>query len=206
MTRVRDFVGEIANTALAQLANFTPWHLTTNAPDIIRQLTITCGADYELRDEVAIHRSAVVEIGALIKGATLIGPGCFVASSALVRGGCWLERDCILGPAVELKSSFMFAGSKIAHLSFVGDSVIGADVNIEAGAIVANYRNELVDKKIRIRMGGAIIDTGVDKFGALIGDGSRIGANAVIAPGALLAPGKIVPRLALVDQANAEHE
>ncbi len=89
----------------------------------------------------------------------------------------------------------MFSGSKLAHLNFVGDSIIGPGVNIEAGAIIANYRNELADKTIRIVYEGKIIDTGVTKFGSLIGDNSRIGANAVIAPGALITPGSMVGRL-----------
>jgi bifunctional N-acetylglucosamine-1-phosphate-uridyltransferase/glucosamine-1-phosphate-acetyltransferase GlmU-like protein len=77
----------------------------------------------------------------------------------------------------------MFAGSKLAHMNFVGDSIIGADVNIEAGVIIANYRNELESRNIRIGYREQVINTGVGKFGALVGDGSRIGANAVIAPG-----------------------
>jgi bifunctional N-acetylglucosamine-1-phosphate-uridyltransferase/glucosamine-1-phosphate-acetyltransferase GlmU-like protein len=107
---------------------------------------------------------------------------------------------CIIGPAVELKTAFMFSGAKAAHLNVFGDSLIGADANLEAGSIVANYRNELDDKMIRIRLGERVIETGVDKFGALIGDGARIGANAVIAPGAVLSPGARVARLGLVDQ------
>lgn len=94
----------------------------------------------------------------------------------------------------------MLAGSKLAHFNFVGDSIIGERVNIEAGAIIANYRNELDGALIRIRYGDQVIDTGVNKFGALVGDGCKIGANAVIAPGALLLPDSRVPRLALVDQ------
>lgn len=89
---------------------------------------------------------------------------------------------------------------KCAHLNFVGDSIIGSDVNIEAGAVVANYRNELTDAAICIQHEGKVIETGARKFGALIGDGVRIGANAVVAPGAILPPAKIVPRLTLIDQ------
>ena len=66
--------------------------------------------------------------------------------------------------------------------------------------IIANYRNELDDKAINILFEGAVIETGLEKFGALVGDGSRIGANAVLAPGAILRPNSIVPRTALVDQ------
>ena len=73
-------------------------------------------------------------------------------------------------------------------------------MNLEAGSIVANYRNELEDKAIRIAFDGGVIETGVRKFGALLGDGVRVGANAVIAPGAILAPGSRLARMALLDQ------
>ncbi|RYE97849.1 MAG: transferase [Oxalobacteraceae bacterium] len=141
-----------------------------------------------------------IEAGVVLKGAGIIGPRCYVAAGAYLRGGVLLVEDCIIGPSSELKSSVILSGSKLAHLNFVGDSIIGSDVNIEAGAMVANYRNELEDKEIRIEHEDKIIYTGVIKFGALIGDRTRIGANAVIAPGAILAPGTRVGRLELVDQ------
>jgi bifunctional N-acetylglucosamine-1-phosphate-uridyltransferase/glucosamine-1-phosphate-acetyltransferase GlmU-like protein len=136
----------------------------------------------------------------VLKGSGIIGARCFVASGSYLRGGAYLAEDCIIGPNSELKSSVMFAGSKIAHLNFVGDSIVGSGVNIEAGAIIANYRNELADKRIRILSDGVIIDTGVDKFGALVGDHVRIGANSVIAPGAVILPETKIGRLQLIDQ------
>src|SRR5262249_52480085 len=103
------------------------------------------------------------------------------------------------GPYCEIKSSFIHGGSKAAHLNFVGDSVIGHDVNIEAGAILANYRNERPDKQIYVRIGQSIHATGVEKFGSILGDGTRVGANAVLAPGTVLGPNSIVKRLELID-------
>lgn len=82
----------------------------------------------------------------------------------------------------------------------VGDSVIGRNVNIEAGAIIANYRNELEDKEIICSLNHHVIKTGTNKFGSLIGDNRRISANAVLAPGTILKPGLVVKRLALIDQ------
>ncbi|MES1199555.1 MAG: hypothetical protein ABUS48_06210 [Pseudomonadota bacterium] len=194
--RICDFVERADTSALSDLAQRAPWDLTYSADAIVRALFAALGPDYSQFDGVAVHNTARIEQGAALKAPVIIGPNCFIASTALLRGGCWLERNVIIGPACELKSSFIFEGSKLAHLNFVGDSILGADVNIEAGAMLANYRNERDDKRIRI---GAI-DTGVDKFGALVGDGSRVGANAVIAPGALIPPRSIVPRLALIDQ------
>lgn len=198
--RVRDFVDGVDTTPLADLADRPPWRWTESADAIVRALISTCGADYAIGDGVAIHNTAFIEDGAALKPPLIIGPKCFISSTALLRGGCWLDRGVIIGPACELKSSFVFEASKLAHLNFVGDSVLGADVNIEAGAMIANYRNERAMKRIRIRVDQDWVDTGVDKFGALIGDGGRVGANAVIAPGALLKPRTIVPRLTLIDQ------
>lgn len=177
-----------------------PWTITQDAPARIRNAIATLGSDYVRTEDVAIHASARIEEGATIKGPTIVGPNCFVAASALLRGGVFLDEACTVGPGVELKTTFMFSGSKAAHLNFVGDSIIGSNVNLEAGCIVANYRNEFLDRAIRILNGAEVIDTGVEKFGALIGDGTRIGANAVIAPGALLGRDQKVPRLGLVDQ------
>jgi NDP-sugar pyrophosphorylase family protein len=145
-----------------------------------------------------------MESGAVIKGPAIIGPGCFIAAGAYVRGGCWLEADCILGPGSELKSSFVFRGSKLAHFNFVGDSVLGRGVNLEAGAIIANYRNERANAAISFLHEGKRLDTGAEKFGALVGDFTKIGANAVVAPGAILAPATIVKRLSLIDQGTEQ--
>ncbi|HGM5580990.1 TPA: transferase [Pseudomonas putida] len=180
------------------------WEITRDLEGILAKVLDTLGDDYLRNGNVAIHRSATVEDGALIKGTAIIGPGCFIASASLLRGGTWLGEGCIIGPGSELKTSIMFAGSKLAHFNFVGDSVLGAGVNIEAGAIIANYRNELETPDIRLEYQGKVITLPTPKFGALVGDHSRIGANAVVAPGAILSPGTRVGRLALLDQRPAD--
>lgn len=177
-----------------------PWRVTGQAEALIRSAIARLDSGYDLRAGVAVHGSATVENGAVVKGPAIIGPRSFVAAGAYLRGGVWLEEACIVGPNAELKTSFLFRGAKLAHLNFVGDSILGEEVNIEAGAVIANYRNELAHKAIRILHEGRIVDTGVEKFGALVGDGARIGANAVLAPGALVPPGLVIGRLQCVDQ------
>lgn len=196
---LREWIPSAADGLFAQLIDRDPWAITSSADPIIRS-TLKALSGYRISDGVAVHPKAILEPNVVIKSPAIIGPGAIVASGAYLRGGVLLGDDCIVGPCCELKSTFMLAGSKIAHLSFIGDSIIGAAANIEAGAIIANYRNELEDRRIRIFFDGAVIDTGVEKFGALVGDGARIGAGAVIAPGALIRPGEIVARGALVDQ------
>lgn len=196
---LRAYLPSAADGIFAALIEMAPWEITSRARAII-QRAIGALSGYDVADGVAIHRKATVEKGAIVKGPAIVGPNCFVAATAYLRDGVFLDEGCIAGPACELKSVFMLKGSKVAHLSFAGDSIIGAGANIEAGAMIANYRNERADKRIRISMDGEIIDTGVEKFGALVGENARIGANAVIAPGALIGAGAVVPRLALVDQ------
>lgn len=197
---IGDYVARFPVSPFAASA-LLPWQLTAALDTLLPRLIETLGPAYRVREGVAMHGTAVVEPGAIIKPPAILGPGSFVAATAYLRGGVFLEEDCIVGPAAELKSALMFRGSKLAHLNFVGDSILGEGVNVEAGAMIANYRNERADKRIRFWHAGRLVDTGVDKFGALVGDGGRIGANAVVAPGAVIAPAAIVPRLALVDQA-----
>lgn len=195
MIRLTDYIADISRSALAPWADLSPWALVTQAPAVVRQLLADLPADdYSVQGEIAIHRSATVEPGALLKPPLIIGADCFIASGALLRGGCWLDARCIIGPGAELKTSFVFSGSKLAHFNFVGDSVLGHGINLEAGSIVTNYRNERDDKEVQVRVAGLLQRTGCDKFGALLGDQCRIGANAVLAPGAVLAPASVIGR------------
>jgi len=197
------YIAGFAASPLARWGGLAPWEITARAAEIVRELLAALPAgEFAVEGEVAIHRSATVEAGAVLKGPLIIGAGCFVAAGAYLRGGNWVGERCTLGPGSELKSSFVFAGTALAHFNFVGDSVLGAGVNLEAGSIVCNHRNERAAKQIFVQAGegGALQATGSEKFGALAGDGVRIGANAVIAPGALLRPGLVIARASLLDQ------
>lgn len=179
------------------------WDVTAQAGPLIADRIGRLGGDYVVDGSIAVHRSATIESSAILKGPIIVGPNCFVAAHCYLRGGVWLAEGCTVGPGCEVKSSFLFGGARLAHFNFVGDSIVGSDVNIEAGAIIANYRNELDDRRLRIQVADRIIAADAQKFGALVGDGARIGANAVIAPGAVLERGRVVPRLGLVDQRPA---
>ncbi|OED38212.1 hypothetical protein AB833_21130 [Chromatiales bacterium (ex Bugula neritina AB1)] len=177
-----------------------PWEITSDAAVLIREAMTKLKTGYCIADNIAVHHSARVEAGAIIKPPAILGPKSFIASHSYLRGGVFLGASCSVGPGCELKSSFVFSGSAIAHFNYIGDSIMGCNCNVEAGAVVANSRNEFIDKEIRVKWGDQIIETGSLKFGALIGDCCRIGANAVLAPGTVLESNTVIPRLALVDQ------
>ncbi len=181
----------------------TPWAITAQAAGLVSRMLATLNGEFVIRNQIAIHREAVLEEGVVLKPPVVISKGCFIAAHAYVRGGVFLAENVTIGPGGEVKSSFIFQNSALAHFNFVGDSLLGANVNLEAGAVLANHFNERTDKLIRVLVDGKIVETGSVKFGALIGDGSRIGANAVTSPGTVLLPGSIVGRLQLLDQVAA---
>jgi bifunctional N-acetylglucosamine-1-phosphate-uridyltransferase/glucosamine-1-phosphate-acetyltransferase GlmU-like protein len=201
------FIAAFQASALQQWASAFPWELTSQSEGVVRQLLRSITAtEYVVANEVAVHASSTIEPGAVLKGPLILGPHCFVASGAYLRGGNWVAERCTFGPGAELKSSFVFSGTKLAHFNFVGDSVLGSSVNLEAGSIICNYRNERVDNEVRVRVGAVLHRTGCSKFGALVGDRCRIGANAVLAPGAILPAGLVVRRASLRDDEVTTHE
>lgn len=177
-----------------------PWMVTQDIIQLIQTIFPSKAVEYEIDDQIAIHRTAVIETGAVVKGPAIIGPGCFIAAHAYLRGGVVLGKSVKIGTGCEIKGSFICSRSAIAHFNFIGDSIVGNDVNFEAGAITANHYNERTNKRILVAYRGQLVDTGVEKFGALIGDGSRVGANAVLSPGTLLPRRSIVNRLQLINQ------
>jgi UDP-N-acetylglucosamine diphosphorylase / glucose-1-phosphate thymidylyltransferase / UDP-N-acetylgalactosamine diphosphorylase / glucosamine-1-phosphate N-acetyltransferase / galactosamine-1-phosphate N-acetyltransferase len=195
--RISDYI----SSDFALRLNLPPWEACAKAAELVESLFANLSSSYKIIGQgIAAHDGATIEEGAVLKAPCIVGENCFVAAYAYLRGGVWLDKNVTIGPSAEIKSSFIFAGSKAAHLNFIGDSIIGRNVNIEAGAVLANYRNEQDSKEIICFDGRCYIQTGHDKFGSLVGDGCRIGANAVLAPGTILARGAVIRRLALVDQ------
>lgn len=178
----------------------TPWELIDNLESVIDQIASQLGEGFTVDGKTWIHQSASIHPSATVQAPAIIGEGTTVGPHAFLRAGVILGENVNIGGGCEIKSTIVLNGSAVAHLNYVGNSVIGESVNIEAGAVIANHFNEREDKAIRVKIDGEIIETGVKKFGALVGDGSRIGANAVTTPGTILPKGSIVKRLELVDQ------
>lgn len=176
------------------------WNIIANLNDRILRLQESLGDDYEVHNGVAIHKTAIIGHNVTIKAPAIISAGCFVGSNSYLRNGVYLAPGAKVGISCEVKTAIMLENSAIAHFNFVGDSIIGHDVNVEAGAIFANHYNEREDDTVFVCLDHRHVSTGLHKFGALVGDGCRIGANAVLSPGTLLKPKTIVGRLQLVEQ------
>jgi NDP-sugar pyrophosphorylase family protein len=176
----------------------SPWDFIQHLPELLHELLAGINEDYAVINEVAIHRSAMVDSSAIIRGPAIIGENALIGCYALVRSGVYIGKNSIVGAHCEVKQSVLMNHSCCGHFNFVGESLIGNGVNLEAGAVLANHFNELKDQPVTVRVNGQTIDTGCLKFGSVIGDGSRIGANAVVLPGTLLQKNTVVERLALV--------
>jgi NDP-sugar pyrophosphorylase family protein len=137
-----------------------------------------------------IDATARVEPGAYIAAPTYIGPGAVVRHGAYVRENCLFLDGSVLGHASEAKSSLFLPDAKAPHLSYVGDSILGHRVNLGAGTKLSNVPlARSPQSTIRIHVGTDVMDTGLRKLGAIIGDDSEIGCNVVTNPGVLLGRG-----------------
>ncbi|UOO81286.1 LpxA family transferase [Uruburuella testudinis] len=195
---IADFIRVPADFPLE--LNALPWEVTAALAHTLYPLLDRLDEGYRVQEGVAVHHLARIGRHAVIKAPAIIGAGCLVGANSYIRGGVYLGEGAKVGIACEVKSSILMPGSAVAHLNFIGDSIIGSRANFEAGAITANHYNERSDKKISVTYRGEKIATHCEKFGALVGDDARIGANAVLSPGTLLAAGAVVARLALVEQ------
>lgn len=135
-------------------------------------------------DRIAIGKGSRVQPGALIEGPVRIGRDCLIRTGAYIRGGCWIGDGCVVGASTEIKRSILLDGARAPHLSYVGDSILGAGVNLGAGTVLSNFRQD--GREISIPIGDGRLDTGRRKLGAVLGDGAKTGCNAVLHPGVVL--------------------
>jgi len=140
-------------------------------------------------DEIHIGRNTVIEPGALIKGPTIIGDNTEIRQGAYIRGDVLIGNHCVVGHTTEIKSSVMLGGSKAGHFAYIGDSILGR-VNLGAGTKVANLK--IAGSEITLEIAGVRYQTGLRKFGAIMGDGVETGCNSVTTPGCLLGRGVLL--------------
>lgn len=141
-------------------------------------------------DQVHIAPGAVVEPGALLKGPTYIGPGSEVRQGAYLRGGCLVGAGCVVGHTTEMKNSIMMNGAKAGHFAYLGDSILGRDVNLGAGTKLANLK--ILERPYHLKAGDSVYHVARRKFGAIMGDLCQTGCNSVTNPGTVLGRSSLV--------------
>ena len=141
----------------------------------------------ELRGPVVVEEGAHVEPGVVVEGPALIRSGAHVGPNAYVRGATLLGEEVRVGNAVEIKNSVIMAETHVPHLSYVGDSVLGREVNFGANTTVANLRHD--DSPVKQTVKGERVSTGRRKYGVVVGDGTKTGVHTTLYPGVVLSAG-----------------
>jgi acetyltransferase-like isoleucine patch superfamily enzyme len=159
------------------------FHVVQDGERLVGASVAYAGA-YFLSLDVFVGPGSVIEPGALISGPTIIGARCEIRQGAYIRGHCLVGDGCVVGHTTEMKHSVMLNGAKAGHFAYIGDSVLGNRTNLGAGTKLANLK--IVDTPVSVSIQGKRHDTGLRKFGAIVGDDSETGCNSVTNPGTLL--------------------
>ena len=163
-----------------------PWEILADLPAIIRE--IGEGLDPAVYERVAtdvwIARSATVAPTVHIGGPAIIGEGSEVRHGAFIRASALVGDLCVVGNSTELKNVILSDGVQVPHYNYVGDSILGYHSHMGAGSVTSNVKSDKTN--VSIMCDGDKIQTGLRKFGAILGDGVEIGCNSVLCPGSVI--------------------
>jgi UDP-N-acetylglucosamine diphosphorylase / glucose-1-phosphate thymidylyltransferase / UDP-N-acetylgalactosamine diphosphorylase / glucosamine-1-phosphate N-acetyltransferase / galactosamine-1-phosphate N-acetyltransferase len=174
---------EYAWEALPRIAAFLKAHLRPG-------LHNRCEGDAYIGELVFIGEGTVVEDGVMIKGPAIIGRNCELRHNAYIRENVIVGDDCVVGNACEVKNSLLFNHAVAPHFNYIGDSILGYKAHLGAGVKISNVK--LAPGNIQLEADGKRLDTGLRKFGALLGDRTDIGCNAVLNPGSIIGRNSLV--------------
>ncbi len=182
---------DLSQTEHARLFDGTAhaWEVLGRLRDYLRAhlrpaLHNRCDGRAWIGPDVFIGEGTVVEDGVMIKGPAWIGKNCEIRHGAYLRENVLVGDGCVVGNSSELKNSLLFNGAQVPHFNYVGDSVLGHKAHLGAGVKISNLK--LTPGTIVLEHDGRKIDTGLRKFGALLGDFAEAGCNSVLNPGTVL--------------------
>jgi NDP-sugar pyrophosphorylase family protein len=174
---------EYAWEALARIKDYLAAHLKPG-------LHNRCEGDAYIGKNVFIGEGTVVEDGVMIKGPAIIGRHCQIRHNAYIREEVIIGDGCVVGNSCELKNALLFNGATVPHFNYAGDSILGYKTHLGAGVVLSNVK--ATKSNVTVQWNGQRLETGLRKFGALLGDGCDIGCNAVLNPGSIIGRGSLV--------------
>ena len=163
-----------------------PWEVLPKISSFILELGATLSEDeYEKRGEnVWVAKSAKVAPTAFINGPAIIGKDAEVRHCAFIRGNAIVGEGAVVGNSTELKNVILFNKVQVPHYNYVGDSVLGYKSHMGAGSITSNVKSD--KKLVVVKAGDEKIETGMKKFGAMLGDEVEVGCESVLNPGTVV--------------------
>ena len=162
-----------------------PWQALPGIKNLILELGRHLGEDFtETAPNVWIHKTATVAPSASITGPCIIGANTEVRHCAFIRGSALVGENCVVGNSVELKNVILFDNVQVPHFNYVGDSILGYKSHLGGGAVTSNVKSDKT--LVTVKNGSERIETGLKKFGAMVGDYVEVGCNAVLNPGTVM--------------------
>ena len=162
-----------------------PWEALSGIKDLILALGPELGAEYdEVQPQVWVHKTAKVAPTAFLGAPSIIGANTEVRHCAFIRGSALVGENCVVGNSVELKNVILFDGVQVPHFNYVGDSILGYKAHMGAGAVTSNVKSD--KSLVVVKSGDEKIETGLKKFGAMLGDEVEVGCNSVLNPGTVV--------------------
>ena len=178
-----DLSHSLAGTYLSGFAY--PWQALGGIQDLILELGAGLGEDYrEVSPSVWVHTTANVAPTAYLGAPCIIGAGTEVRHCAYIRGSALVGNDCVVGNSVELKNVILFDNVQVPHYNYVGDSILGYKSHMGASAVTSNVKSDKT--LVVVKNGEEKIETGLKKFGAMLGDFVEVGCNSVLNPGTVI--------------------
>ena len=186
MLKTTDLYDLRFTAAGAYLAQFEyPWQALKGIKDMILDLGSRLGEEYtEVAPTVWVHKTATVAPTAYLGAPCIIGAGTEVRHCAFVRGSALVGENCVVGNSVELKNVILFDGVQVPHYNYVGDSILGHKSHMGAGAVTSNVKSDKT--LVVVKNGEERLETGLKKFGAMLGDFVEVGCNSVLNPGTVI--------------------
>lgn len=174
------------------LASFEyPWQALKGIKEMILQLGETLGPDYiQVRPTVWVHTTAEVAPTAYLGAPCIIGAGTQVRHCAFIRGSALVGENCVVGNSVELKNVILFDNVQVPHFNYAGDSILGYKAHLGAGAVTSNVKSDKTP--VVVKTPDEKMETGLKKFGAMVGDWVEVGCNSVLNPGSIIGRNSII--------------
>jgi NDP-sugar pyrophosphorylase family protein len=164
-----------------------PWQVLKSISEYIILLgaQLPAGEFTEIKEYVWVHKTAVLVESASIAGPCVIDAETEVRHCAFIRGSALIGKNCVIGNSTEIKNSILFDNVQTPHYNYIGDSILGYKAHLGAGAVTSNVKSNRSLVAVR-GADNVIFETGLKKFGAIVGDYTEVGCNAVLNPGTIL--------------------
>lgn len=163
-----------------------PWEILKQIKGIITDIGKTLPKDdYEqIESDIWVAKDADVFESAYLTGPLIVGHNAQIRHCAFIRGAALIGEGVVVGNSVELKNCILFDGVQVPHYNYVGDSVLGYKAHMGAGSVTSNVKSD--KRNVVVHCADISIETGLRKFGAILGDRAEIGCNSVLNPGSVV--------------------